>query len=152
MTDHIGVGGAWKVKASEWIGAGGAWKPIAAEWIGVGGAWKVAYVALSVSTTDVDGGADGFAASGAVTGTGTATTPSGGSGNYTYLWEHISTSSGSTPLIVGGNAAQANPTWGGTVSDGTPSVSVWQVTVTDTTYGVTATDTATVTLTWTNLI
>ena len=152
MPFSVGVGGTNRTVAAMWVGVSGAWRPIQLASVGVGGAWRVGHSALGVTVTDVDGGADGFAASGAVTGTGTATTPSGGSGSYTYLWEHVSTSSGNTPLIVGGDATQANPTWGSTVADGTPSVSVWQVTVTDTTYGVTATDTATVTLTWTNLV
>jgi len=150
MTDYIGVGGAWKTKAAEWIGVGGAWKAIAAEWIGVGGAWKLCYSALAVTASNVTGSSSGAAASGLVTSsTSPSTTPSGGSGNYTYLWAHVSTSSGNTPGVS--LSTLANPSWSATVADGTDSVSTWRVTVTDTTYGVSATDDITVTLTWTDI-
>jgi hypothetical protein len=152
MAEYIGVGGDWKVKAAEWIGVGGEWKVVAVEWIGVGGEWKVMYSALSVGATDVTGYAEGLAASGTVLSDATSTTASGGSGNYTYLWAHVSTASGNTPSPGGGTQLTSqNPRWTATVADATDSVSTWQVTVTDTTYGVTATDTITVTLDWQNM-
>lgn len=151
MSEYIGVGGAWKTKAAEWIGVGGSWKVIAAEWIGVGGAWKIMYSALAIdaSPNTAYGGGSGFSPSGPVESELVSTITSGGSGYYTYQWDHVSTSQGNTPTATHPTASTSRFT--ATVSDGTDSISTWRVTVTDTTYGVTATDTVTVQLTWTNL-
>ena len=147
MTISIGVGGAWKNVPSVSVGVSGAWKTVAAIWIGVGGAWKVAYTALSVTCANVTASDGGFAASGTVqTDRSVSALPSGGSGNYTYAWAFLS---GDEAAIT--FATSANPQWAATVSDGVPHVGAWRVTVTDTTYGVTATADITVTLDWTDI-
>jgi hypothetical protein len=65
----------------------------------------------------------------------------------TFLWEHVSTSSGSTPGI--NSSAIFSPSWSSTVSEGTPSISTWRLTITDS-GGQVADKTCTVSLTWTN--
>lgn len=149
MSQHIGVGGAWKPIVGDWIGVGGAWKRVSQEYIGVGGAWKLMYSALTVAAPDVSGSNSGFAASGSVTSSTCIPVVTYGSGSYTYSWAHVSTASGNTPSIS--NASVANVSWSATVTDGTQSVSTWRLTVTDTTYGISETDDVTVTLAWTNL-
>lgn len=57
------------------------------------------------------------------------TTASGGTPPYTYAWSYISTNSGNTPSIS--SATAQNPYWYATVENGTPSDSIWRVTVTD---------------------
>ena len=105
--------------------------------------------ALSVTASNVSGSAQGFAASGTVYSSGSPnTTPVGGTSPYTYTWSLVSTSSGSSPSI--GSSTVQNPGWNAVVSDGTPSVSTWQVTVTDAA-SRTASTTITVTLTWVNI-
>lgn len=104
---------------------------------------------LSVTAGDVFGSASGFDYSGYVqTTTSTGTTPSGGTAPYTYQWSYISTSSGPTPSIS--YEFDQNPYWYATVDDGQPSISTWEVTVTDS-GSSTATDTINVTLQWINL-
>jgi hypothetical protein len=151
MTESIGVGGSWKTVTGQWVGVSGAWKRVAHKWIGVGGAWKLAYSALSVSAADAVGSDSGVASSGSVTATMTAPTVLYGSGSYSYLWTHVSTASGSTPSIT--FSTTATPQFNATVSDPPGSaVSTWKVVVTDTVYGGSEEDTATVTLNWTDLI
>jgi hypothetical protein len=103
--------------------------------MGVGG------IPLSVSAPDASGSDSGFSNCGTVTAETTATA-TGGVPGYTYSWVRIS---GNTPSINDANTA--NPIWTDTVCEGFPSVSTWQVTVTDS-VGSTATATITVTLTW----
>ena len=78
-------------------------------------------------------------------------TASGGLGALTYLWEQIGTPAQSGPYNCS-NTAILNPTWTEiSVCDGDfPTSETWRLTVTDDT-GQTATDTITVTLTWTDL-
>lgn len=108
---------------------------------------------FSVSASSVTKAQSGFSSSGTVS-TATApakspnTTPSGGTPAYTYAWTRLSTTSGPNPTIS--NSAVQNPTWSASVSDGTDSVSTWQVVATDSTTA-TASTTIVVTLVWNNL-
>ena len=131
MTDHIGIGGAWRTKAGEWIGVGGAWRPISS--------------ALAASATDATGGGSGYAGEGDVTSSPTSLTVTGGSGNYTYAWSKVS---GEDFTIS--SATTRNPYWYAYLADGFHSAT-WKVVVTDTSYGVTAEATISVVLHWTNL-
>jgi hypothetical protein len=110
------------------------------------GAVPAGSTALSVSANAVYGFASGNSASGSVTSAAAVVTPSGGSTPYTaYSWTHISTSSGITPTIS--NSAISNPTFTSTVFSGSPAVSTWQVTVTDSAAN-TASTYVSVTLSW----
>lgn len=102
---------------------------------------------LSVSATNVNATDSGATSSGSVSGQSTAT-PSGAQGSVTYLWEHISTSSGNTPNIS--SATAKSPTFTATVAHATNSVSTWRVTATDSVSS--AQDTITVTLNWNDVV
>jgi len=96
---------------------------------------------LSVYAPDASGGGSGFGPCGVAT-ADTSVSATGGVPGYTYSWTHIS---GDTPSI--NDASTANPIWTGIACEGYPSVSTWQVTVTDS-VGSTAATTITVTLVW----
>jgi hypothetical protein len=150
MTESVGVGGSWKTVTGQWVGVVSAWKRVVHKWVGVGGVWELVYSALSVSAANALGNNSGFASSGSVTAVMTAPTVLYGSVSYSYLWTHVSTASGGTPSIT--LSTTATPHFNATVSDPPGSaVSTWKVVVTDTVYGGSEEDTATVTLTWTNL-
>ena len=152
MSEWIGINGEWRSKIGEWIGISGEWRRVIREWIGINGEWKLMYAALSVSVTpsSVSGNRNGFAPSGSVTSGVATATPSYGSGNYSYAWTHVSTSSGNTPYPVAPTSA-ATAFRADVVEDSTPSTSVWRVTVTDTSYGLTETATVNVNIVWTNI-
>lgn len=104
---------------------------------------------MTVSISAVSGSDSGPSATGSVASSaGPTVTPLNGSGNYSYSWVHISTSSGDTPSC--NDEADQNPTWVATVADGTNSVSVWEVTVHDLDTGQDETAQTTVTLIWAN--
>ena len=148
MPEHIGVGGAWKAVTGQWVGVGGAWKLVTQKWIGVGGAWKLAYSALTATAINIYKFADGPTLNGTVTSDATpAVTVSGGSGSYTYSWAHVSTSQGNTPTILSGGTTDS-PRFTVTAQNLVPSISVWTVTVTDSTYLNSTTASPTITLEW----
>lgn len=69
---------------------------------------------------------------------GPNTIVTGGSGSYTYSWTRMSACHSSGCLAISSATAQ-NPTWAGSACDGDVIESeTWRVTVTDTSYGVTA--------------
>lgn len=105
--------------------------------------------AMSVTASNVSGYDAGFAQSGSVDGTGASPVVTGGTTPYTYLWTHVSTSSGDTPYIS--NPYVAGPVWDALVYDGTPSTSIWRLTVTSSGGGSSAQVDITVDLTWVNL-
>lgn len=149
MAEHVGVGGAWKAITGQWVGVGGAWKLVTQKWIGVGGVWKLAYSALTAVISDVTKNQIGSGASGNVTSDAASiVTPSGGSGSYTYSYTLNSVTSGPTPSISSGGTTGSPRFQALSVSDGTPSVSTWTGTITDSTYGNSVQDTFTVTLRW----
>lgn len=102
---------------------------------------------MSVTASSVEGEASGFSSSGSVN-SGNTPNPvvTGGTAPFTYAWTRIS---GDSPGITGANTA--NPNWGAFVSEGAPSISTWQVTVTSSGGSPVATTTITVSLFWTNL-
>lgn len=102
---------------------------------------------IRVSADDVTEVDSGPASSGTVTTDAGApnTTTTGGTAPITFLWEHQSTSSGTTPTLD--LATAQNPIWSATVNATTNSVSTWKVTATDN-GGAQATDTITITLDW----
>jgi hypothetical protein len=152
MSEHIGVSGAWKPIVGQWIGVSNAWKIITNKWIGVGGVWKMAYAALTADAVNVFKNTSGSGSSGTVTSTGsTVTTVTGGSGSYTYSYSLLTVTSGPTASVFS-NSTTDHPSFRSTsVSDGTPSVTQWRVTVTDSSYGNSTTDDFQVTLSWTGI-
>lgn len=129
-----------------WMNVLGTWRKSAVK-NNVAGAWKGITALLAVTANNVSGSGGGFAPNGTVTSSGsTNTTVTDGSGSYSFLWQLVSTTSGPAQSVSG--VGLQNPTFSANVSDGTPSVCTWRVTVTDTVTGVTATATITVDLLW----
>jgi hypothetical protein len=114
------------------------------------GALAQGFPPLVVVCSNASGNSGGLSGSGNVASdTGGHVTVSGGSGSYSYSFTRLSTSQGPSPTILSGDGT-ADPVFRAlSVSDGTPSISTWRVTVTDEA-GNTQTDDFTVTLTWTN--
>lgn len=101
---------------------------------------------LSVTADSVSGLDSGPNFIGSVTSTDSPnTTPSGGVGPYTYLWEELGVSSGNSPSVSLSTAQ--NPSWTAFVESGVDSISTWRVTVTDSGARTASTE-ITVTLTW----
>ena len=100
---------------------------------------------ITVSATNVHELDTGAGSSGDVISTEgeTDTQFSGNVGAATFLWEHVSTASGNTPIV--NNATLRDPVWSANVEDATDSVSTWRITVTDST-GRSGDTTITVTL------
>lgn len=149
MTVHVFHLGANRQMKAGGVFASGANRPIQRVYVFKDGSNRLVFSALSVAVANVSGHAEGFASSGFVISEAANPVITGGSGSYTYQWTHVSTSQGPTPSCSVPTGLK--PQWSATVSGLTPSVSTWKLTVTDTVYGVTAEDTCTVTLTWTNL-
>lgn len=106
-----------------------------------------AQTALGVGASDVSGFEFGSSSSGSVTSIGTpGTSVAYGTGPYTYSWTLESSISGAVPTISP-SSSNPNPDWTATVVDGTDSVSIWRITVTDS-LSATASTTIKVTLTW----
>lgn len=145
MSLSVGVGGAHKNVVGMWVGVGGAWKYVARVDVGSGGAWKLAFAPLEVTCSDLYGEGLGPNPSGTASETTNASVQYG-SGNYSYLWTHNSTSEGNTPTPS--SATVLNPTFSAIVNVTTDSVSSWTLTVTDTTYNITDSVTITITLHW----
>lgn len=148
-------GGSNPISLSEYY-AGGAYVPAGTSGtngpvpssgtISISNFYGTSKLVLSVTADNVSGIDFGASFSGTVyTETSPDTTPANGAAPYTYAWTHISTSSGNTPTVV--SATNQNPSWYADVADGTPSESVWRVTVTDSVAATAQTD-ITVTLTW----
>lgn len=76
-----------------------------------------------------------------------APTISGGSGSYSYSWARVS---GSTAVQLDASNIQ-RPSFNAYASNGSPEEAVWRCTVTDNTYGTSATDNVTITCTWTQI-
>lgn len=149
MTLQVGVGGSWKTPTTIKVGIGGNWKTVQQVLVGVGGAWKTAYSALSATASNVSATRTGsFGGSAFVTSSASpSTTVTGGSGNYTYLWELVDDNGYDYAPTTATSTAQ-NPTWSQRVYDGDTATSTWKVTVTDTTYNTTATATITLSMTY----
>ena len=100
---------------------------------------------LAVMASNVSRTQTGFASSGVVTSTQSPnTTPSGGVPPYvSFAWALVS---GSGVSIS--SASAQNPSWSATASEGSPNVSTWRVTVTDSVSATAVSNTITVTLTW----
>ena len=145
MTIHVGVGGAHKNVVGMWVGVGGAWKYVTRLDVGSGSAWKLAFAPLEVTSANIYGEKLGTNFSGSVSANANVTVQYG-SGNYSYLWTHNSTSEGNTPTPS--SATVLNPKFSAIVNVTTDSVSSWTLTVTDTTYNITDSVTITITLHW----
>jgi hypothetical protein len=147
--ESIGVGGSWKTITGQWIGVGGSWKFVTQKWIGVGGVWKLCYSALTATASNVNKTGSGSSSSGSVTSDATQIiSVSGGSGSYSYSYAQIS---GDSQAIQPGTQTTHSPRFTATVTEGDPSSAVWEVTVTDATYGNSTTDQFNVVLTWIDL-
>ena len=151
MTLHVNDAGSWRTISNVYVNDNGTWRLIQDIYVNDAGTWRLVYSALAVTASDILGLDSGFATSGTVDSTGQLANPviTGGTGPYTYSWAHVSTSSGNTPSIFSGTTA--NPVWSATVADAVNSISIWRVTVTDTSSGATATDDIQVELDWQDL-
>lgn len=112
---------------------------------------------LTVSASNVSGHTSNFSPCGSTsTGDGGGnsspnTQVSGGTGNYSYLWERTSPAADQGPWSPS-SATLQNPFWSGVPCDNDiTGTETWRITVTDTVTSDTATDSITVTLTHTNL-
>lgn len=107
---------------------------------------------LSVTASNVSGGGSSFNQCGTHSASGTNTTPSGGSGSYSFSWAQGPGGPATRGPYGINSTTQQNPFWQNNVCDNdTQSSEQWTVTVTDTVTSDTATDVITVTLTHTNL-
>lgn len=73
---------------------------------------------------------------------------SNGSGNYSWTWLRTS---GSASVEISSTAVERPTFSGSSIPEGPSTVAIFQVTVVDNVYGTTATDSVTVTCTWTAL-
>lgn len=93
---------------------------------------------LSVTAADASGsGSPGLV----ITSVGPNTTPSGGTGPYTYAWSYLA---GDASINISSSTAQ-NPTWSKTLGSAEIADASWLVTVTDS-LGATASTSITVSL------
>ena len=112
---------------------------------------------LTVSASNVSGNTTDFNLCGTtVTGNGGGngspnTQVSGGSGNYSYLWERTSVAADSGPWSPN-STSTLNPSWSGVpCSNDTNNTETWRITVTDSVTTETAQTSISVTLTHTDL-
>lgn len=103
---------------------------------------------LQVTANNVSSTRTGFTNCGIVTAGNPNVTVENGSGSYTYSWSRVGAPA-ANPFVISNNTSQ-NPAWTATVCN-TMEVEIWQVTVTDTTTGATASATIQVQLAWINL-
>jgi hypothetical protein len=111
-------------------------------------------VGLSVSASSVSASGSGFIGCGNAGSTNTpGTSVSGGSGNYSFLWERVGAAATRGPWIISSATVQ-NPSWHapGPVCDGDSVISEsWKVWVTDNSTGQIGSATISVTISWANL-
>ena len=103
---------------------------------------------LQVTANNVGSTRTGGTNCGIVTAGNPNVTVANGSGSYTYSWSRVGAPA-ANPFVISSNTAQ-NPTWTATVCN-TVAVETWQVTVTDTATGATASAIIQVQLKWINL-
>lgn len=145
---EIKTGGVWEEIIDCQVKVGGAWKNVEVIEVKDGGTWKEAWVALTVTADNVSTNNNGGTPCSSVVGSGTNTTPIGGTGPYTYLWEKQTTADGNAFSIS--SATAQNPSWSATRCDvDVDNTETWKVTVTDAN-GYTAETTISVTLRWTD--
>ena len=111
-------------------------------------------VGLSVSGSNAVASGSGFVGCGNAGSTNTpGTTVSGGSGNYSFLWERVGDPATRGPWVIS-NATVQNPSWRapGPVCDGDAnSVETWKLSVTDNSTGQLGSMQRTVTILWADL-